>query len=319
MQNYDVIRWTAGDGPINRGPLVCAIGNFDAVHKGHQHLIEQASQMAVKQKCPLAIITFAPHPRQYFQPSGPAFLLMQRDLKNRLLAQQGANLIIEVTFNEEIQMMPAQTFVEQVLIQALNVVHLFAGADFAFGKGRAGKMESLAQNGQHNGMTAHAVQLLHKNAATIVSSTAIREAITAGNLGLAEELLGRPVTLSGPVITGDMRGRKLDFPTANIALEPCLSPPFGVYAILADLDDGQNSGKKIKGVANIGRRPTVNDRGILAEAHLFDFDADIYGCELTLYLKRWLRAEQKFDGIDALRAQISKDVAQAQKILLNLA
>lgn len=308
-------RWSVGDGVLETGGLCCAIGNFDGVHKGHQALIGKARSAARARGLPLAVICFSPHPRRYFQPDQPPFLLMDTHTKLKMLAEQQVDMVIEITFDAKLQMMGPEEFVRDVLHQALDVRHLFAGADFAFGKGRSGTMELLQEYGQPLGMAVEALSLILDEGADIITSTAIRTALQTPDLELAAALLGRVPILSGIVAEGDKRGRQLNFPTANIALQDCMAPAFGVYAIKAGLEREDGSERMLAGVANIGRRPTVNDRGILAEAHLFDFAEDIYGQRLNLYLHRFIRPEQKFDGLEALTAQIAKDVAHARDIL----
>lgn len=311
----EICRWSAGDNALNKGPLCCVIGNFDGVHKGHQALIKKAYDRAQSAGLPLAVICFNPHPRRYFQPSHPPFLLMDSQTKYALLFSQKVEQIIEITFDHAIQNMSPEGFVKDVLKDALNVKYLFAGADFAFGKGRVGTMQSLQEYGRELDMQVQAVSLVAQSAEDIISSTAIRTALENADLPKAEALLGRAHIIAGPVIEGDKRGRLLNFPTANIALADCLAPAYGVYAVTAELEDEKTQRKTLCGVANIGKRPTVNDRGILAEAHLFDFDQDIYGKRLCLYLHKFLRAEQKFTGLDALTAQIAKDAEAAKTVL----
>ncbi len=314
-KSCQTISWAVGDGPLQRGTLCCVIGNFDGVHKGHQALIAAAGERAAASALPLAVITFSPHPRRYFDPAGPAFLLTGRDLKHRLLGAQGVDIIIDVSFNQELQLMGPERFVEDVLIKAFNAGHLFAGADFAFGKGRAGSMESLHVAGQPLGLAVHSVDLVGDDNKAAVSSSLIRQALAKGDVKTAEHLSGRPPIIAGTVIMGDQRGRQLAFPTANIELGDVMAPALGVYAVEAEITAQDGSVRRAIGVANIGRRPTVNDRGLLAEAHLFDFDADIYGAQMLLFLKAFIRPERKFDGLDALKAQIARDVKSAAQIL----
>lgn len=309
------IHWTAGDPPLGLGDLVCAIGNFDGVHKGHQVVLAAARNCSVKTSLPLAVVSFSPHPRQYFRPSDPPFLLQNETAKEACLQALGVQLIIHVQFDKTLQEYSPEAFVEKVLIQAFSVKHLFAGADFAFGKGRAGSMALLAQMGQPFGLTVQPVDI-HKDIGQVaVSSSRIRTALQAGQIDLAREMLGRAPSVCGQVIMGDQRGRLLDFPTANVALGDCLEPAYGVYAVTADLVHEGRTITGLAGVTNIGRRPTVNDRGVLAETHLFDFHDDIYGGLLTIHLQAFLRPEKKFDGLDALKAQIAEDAEQARQIL----
>ena len=311
----EIQKWTVGTGALGKGEICGAIGNFDGVHKGHQALIAHAGRVAKQAGLPLAVICFDPHPRKYFQRDHAPFLLMDSHTKARMLATQGVDIVIEITFDAALQTMSPEAFVRDVLHTALNVRHLFAGADFAFGKGRAGSVEFLQESGQALGIMVESVSLVASSKQSIISSTAIRQALQKPDLALAESLLGRKHILSGLVVEGDKRGRQLNFPTANIALGECMAPAFGVYAVTAELETENGDARQLAGVANIGKRPTVNDRGILAEAHLFDFAEDIYGQRLSLNLHSFIRPEQKFDGLDALTAQIARDVASARQIL----
>ena len=169
--------------------------------------------------------------------------------------------------------------------------------------------------GKDVGLAVHPIAILTDKAQMAVSSSRIRAALQAGQIGLAADMLGRQPTVSGPIIMGDQRGRLLDFPTANLELGGCLEPAFGVYAVTAELEWADGQRQLLTGVTNIGRRPTVNDRGVLAETHLFNFDKEIYGCQMTVYLQAFLRPEQKFDGLASLREQITKDVQHARQIL----
>mgnify|MGYP005748621201 CR=1 FL=1 len=310
-----IIEWNHGDPPLAQGDLVCAIGNFDGVHKGHQVVIAAARTRANLAGLPLAVVTFSPHPRQYFCPTDSPFLLQTKSSKNACLAALGVEIIIHIHFDKTLQELSPEAFVEDVLIKAFSVTHLFAGSDFAFGKSRAGSMESLAQMGKDVGVAVHPISILTDTAQMAVSSSRIRAALQAGQIDLAADMLGRQPSVSGPSIMGDQRGRLLDFPTANLELGGCLEPAFGVYAVTAELEYANRPRQLLSGVTNIGRRPTVNDRGVLAETHLFNFNKEIYGCELTIHLQAFLRPELKFDGLDALRGQIARDVEHARQVL----
>lgn len=310
-----IFDWTHGDPPLAQHGLVCAIGNFDGVHKGHQVVIAAARTLANIEGLPLAVVTFSPHPRQYFRPSDAPFLLQTKTSKNSCLVALGVEVIIHIHFNKRLQELSPEAFVEDVLIKAFSVTHLFAGSDFAFGKSRAGSMESLAQMGKGFGLEVHPIEIFTDTAQMAVSSSRIRAALQAGQIGLAADMLGRQPSVSGPIIMGDQRGRLLDFPTANLELGGCLEPAFGVYAVTAELELADGQCQFLTGVTNIGRRPTVNDRGVLAETHLFNFNKEIYGCQMTINLQVFLRPEKKFDCLDALRDQIAKDVEHARQIL----
>jgi riboflavin kinase/FMN adenylyltransferase len=310
-----IIDWSFGNSPLAQGELICAIGNFDGVHKGHQAVIAAAKICADQFRLPLAVVTFSPHPRQYFRPSDAPFLLQTKTSKNACLAALGVEIIIHIHFNKILQKLSPEAFVEDVLIKAFSVKHLFAGSDFEFGKSRAGSMDSLAKMGKDLGLAVHPIDIFTDKGQMAVSSSRIRAALQAGQIDLATDMLGRRPSVSGLVVMGDQRGRLLDFPTANLELGSCLEPAFGVYAVIAELERLDGKHEFLTGVTNIGRRPTVNNRGVLAETYLFDFNEEIYGCHMTVHLQAFLRPEQKFDGLDDLRDQIAKDAEQARQIL----
>lgn len=303
----EIIHWTLADARRGGPPLIAAIGNFDGVHLGHRLLIQKAVQLAADQpgSCP-AVLTFDPHPRSWFRASDAPFLLADMTVKNRLLAAEGAEQIIHVTFNRALQQTRAEDFAGQVLAP-LNISHLVGGADFAFGKGRSGRLASLAGS---VGVTEMA--LLSDANGAVISSSRIRAALQSGQPELAAEMLGRAPILAGTIIAGDKRGRLLNFPTANMQLANQLHPAYGVYAIQAEIE---GLAGRFAGVANIGMRPSVTNRGVLAETHLFDFDQDIYGKRLEIQLKAFVRPEQKFSSLDALQRQIAADAEQARTIL----
>ena len=308
-----ILTWQRGATLREGAPVVAVIGNFDGVHKGHQHLIATAKMLADDLSLPLAVLTFTPHPRAFFRPQDPPFLIMDAIQKQAVLAEHGANIIVNITFDEALRVASPEEFVDEVL-RPLHIVHLFAGEDFAFGKARAGDIKTLATLGASFDMQATGVPLAFDNHHMVISSSRIRAALQAGQVDLASQMLGRPYVLSGVVSQGDQRGRTIGFPTANLSLSDQLQPAFGVYAITAKI--GQGEGAFIcDGVANIGIRPTVNDRGVLAEAHLFDFQDDIYGQRIEIALKGYVRAEMKFEGLEALRAQIAKDTETAKQML----
>ena len=209
--------------------------------------------------------------------------------------------------------MTAQQFAEDVLVSQLGIRFLYAGSDLAFGNAREGNMASLQSAQQDTQLIAQPVTLLTDENKMVISSSRIRAALQAGQVGLAADMLGTPHQISGEVLTGDQRGRLLDFPTANLGMQHYLHPAFGVYAVTAWLPDRPELGV-MRGVCNIGQRPTVNNRGVLAEAHLFEFDEDIYGQRLTLALIDYIRTEQKFPSLDALKDQIEADCNTARQI-----
>ena len=314
----EVIRWQIGDAPLDGAPLAAAIGNFDGVHRGHQKVVAAACEAAKRDGLVPTIITFDPHPREFFRQEDAPFHLADRVEKDRLLSNLQVNRIIHVSFDEALRQTDAEDFVSSVL-PALGVKQLYAGADFAFGRGRGGQVDTINHYGASVGIAAFSVPLLQDENSVVISSSRIRAALQAGDPAAAAAMLGRDWAVTGTVIKGDQRGRKIGFPTANIALETLQQPAFGVYAVETDIDDVQAaSQRRAGGVANIGIRPTFEKKDVLCEVHLFDHDCDLYGQRLMVRLKAFLRPEQRFAGIDELLAQISTDADHARRILSDM-
>lgn len=291
-----------------RGATV-ALGNFDGVHRGHTEVIK-AAHAARPQKA-LAALTFEPHPREHFRPDDPPFRLTLSAERADALAALGVTLLYELHFNHKFSLMTAESFVTEVLHEGLGARHLVCGPDFAFGRRRGGGTDFLAKQAEALGMGLTLVPLLADGAGPI-SATRIRRVLQDGYPERATADLGRPWTIRGYVAHGDARGRTIGFPTANIALGRHLEPARGVYAVTVRLPDGSSR----KGVANIGRRPTVNEGPeSRLEVNIFDFNDDIYGAELAVSLHAYIREERKFTGLDALRAQIATDAAEARRLL----
>jgi riboflavin kinase/FMN adenylyltransferase len=317
-QIAQVIRWQIGDAPLDGAPLAAAIGNFDGVHRGHQKVVAAACEAAKRDGLVPAIITFDPHPREFFRQEDAPFHLSDRVEKDRLLSNLQVDRIIHVSFNESLRRTDAKDFVSSVL-PALGVKKLYAGADFAFGRGRGGQIDTINDYGASVGIAAFSVPLLQDENSVVISSSRIRAALQAGDPAAAAEMLGRDWAVTGTVIKGDQRGRKIGFPTANIVLETLQQPAFGVYAVEVDICDGQATLQSPSGgVANIGVRPTFKKKDVLCEAHLFDRECDLYGQRLLVRLKAFLRPEKKFAGIDELLAQISTDADHARRTLSDL-
>ena len=291
-----------------RGATV-ALGNFDGVHRGHAHLLRSAH--AARPDAPLAVLTFEPHPREFFRPDDPPFRLTLSDERAAALAQMGVSLIYELPFDAALSAMPAATFVEEILHASLGAVHLASGPDFAFGHRRGGDVEFLGARAEALGMGQTVVPAF-ADAGGPVSSTRIRRLLQDGYPERASAELGRAWTIRGEVSHGDKRGRTIGFPTANIPLGRHLEPARGVYAVTMRLADGSVR----PGVANLGRRPTVSaGTESRLEVHLFDFEGDLYGQEVSVALHVFLRPEQKFAGLDALKAQIALDAVAAREVL----
>ncbi len=295
-----------------RGAAV-ALGNFDGVHRGHAHLI--ARLHAARPDAPLAVLTFEPHPRELFRPDDPPFRLTLPAEREAALAALGVTLLYEIPFDRAFSELSAGGFVEEVLGAGLGARQVACGPDFAFGHRRGGDVALLGARAEPLGMGLSVVPPL-ADAGGPISASRIRRLLQDGYPERAGAELGRPWTIRGVVAHGDARGRTIGFPTANLALGRHLEPARGVYAVTARLGDG----REVRGVANIGRRPTVNaGPESRVEAHLFDFDADLYGQELTVALHAFLRAERRFAGLDELRAQIAADARQARAVLDGIA
>jgi riboflavin kinase/FMN adenylyltransferase len=291
-----------------RGATV-ALGNFDGVHRGHAHLLRSAH--AARPGAPLAVLTFEPHPREFFRPDDPPFRLTLSGERAAALGDMGAAMVYELAFDAALSAMSAAAFVDQILHESLGAVHLACGPDFAFGHRRGGDTAYLAARAEALGMGITVVPAF-ADAGGPVSSTRIRRLLQDGYPERATAELGRAWAIRGEVRHGDKRGRTIGFPTANIQLGRHLEPARGVYAVTVRLPDGSIR----PGVANLGRRPTVNDTlESRLEAHLFDFEGDLYGQDVAVALHVFLRPEQKFAGLDALRAQIALDAAAARAVL----
>jgi riboflavin kinase / FMN adenylyltransferase len=294
--------------PEARGATV-ALGNFDGMHRGHAQVIRAAH--AARPKVPLGVLTFEPHPREHFRPEDPPFRLTLSAERAEALEALGVSLLYELRFDHEFSLMPAEAFVSEVLHQGLGARHLVCGPDFAFGRRRGGDTAFLSRRAEELGMGVTLVPLL-ADAAGPISATRIRRVLQDGYPERATADLGRPWTIRGEVAHGDARGRTIGFPTANIALGRHLEPARGVYAVTVRLPEGAWK----HGVANIGRRPTVNEGPeSRLEVNIFDFDGDLYGKELAVALHGFIREERKFSGLDALKAQIAADAAEARRLL----
>lgn len=307
------------DVPFEAHGAVVALGNFDGVHLGHQAVIGQAAQIARSKKAPLAVLTFEPHPRTFIRPQDPPFRLTPFRIKTRHLQALGVDFVFELAFDAAMMARSAENFVTEVLVGGLRIAHVVVGYDFCFGKGRAGNAALLTEFGGRHGFGVTSVAAAKRGDGPAYSSTLVREQLQAGDPKSAAATLGRPWEIEGRVEHGDARGRQLGFATANIAIGEYMEPKLGVYAVMAiDGDDESPNGITrgwIKGVANLGRRPTVGGTRVQLETHLFDFAGDLYGRHLRVALIDFIRPEMKFDGLDALKAQIAADSARARQIL----
>lgn len=298
-----------------RGAAI-AIGNFDGVHLGHQAVIGEAGRIARDTGAPWAVLTFEPHPRRVFQPDQPPFRLTPFRAKARALEAMGVDAMIVQRFNRTFSQRPAEDFVRDVLVDGFGARHVVAGYDFVFGHNRGGNCEMLLAMGQELGFGFTAVSAVEAEGGAVYSSTGIRDCLRAGDMRGAAAILGRPFAIEGRVASGDKRGRQIGFPTLNLHLGSVVRPALGVYAVRAGLHDGGGT-RWIDGVANVGKRPTFGGEDVILEAHLLDFDGDLYGQLVVVSLIEHIRAEKRFDGVDALRAQIAADTERAREILGN--
>ncbi len=285
---------------------VATIGNYDGVHLGHQTILRQLSEQAAALGLPRLVITFEPQPQEFFSPKAPARLMR---LREKLLALEdlGVDRVLCLEFDEGLAATPAPVFIQELLVKKLGIRYLIVGDDFRFGHGREGDFAMLRQAGLEHGFQVadNHSHILHGER---VSSTRIRDALAQGQLEAAAALLGRPYGVCGRVAHGDKRGRKLGFPTANIHLHRITTPLSGVYAVVLH---GVAS-EPLPGVANVGRRPTVNGTRDQLEAHLFDFDKDIYGRHVKVDFLHYLRPEQRFESLAVLTEQIARDEREAR-------
>jgi len=291
-----------------RGGTV-ALGNLDGVHIGHRAVL--AAAHSARPELPLAALTFEPHPREHFRPQDPPFRLTLLPAKAAALAAAGCAHVHAVPFDAALAAMEAEAFCDTVLHGALAARHLACGADFAFGHRRGGDAAFLSRWAEARGIGLTIVPPV-SDAAGPVSSTRIRRALQDGYPDRAAALLGRDWEVRGEVFHGDRLGRELGWPTANVWLGRHLEPARGVYAVRAVLPDGS----LVPGVANVGRRPTLGgDPETRLETHLFDWSGDLYGQEIGIRLHHFLREDATFDGLDALKAAIAADAAQARAVL----
>ena len=285
-----------------------ALGNFDGLHAGHRAVMD-AARTAGHGK--FSVATFEPPPRVYFRPGDPPFRILRPERRNALILAAGATHVFELPFNGEMAAMTDEQFVRQVLVDGLGVSHISVGFDFRFGRGRMGHAQRLASLGRALGFGVTIVEEVVGHGAK-ASSTAIRQALMAGEPEVAADLLGSPWIADGIVEPGEKNGRTFGFPTANISLGELIHPKMGVYAVRLRIE-GESEWRD--GVANFGRTPTTGLRDPLLETFIFDFDREIYGQRVEVQLIAYQRPELKFPSLDAMIEQMHKDAAEARSIL----
>ncbi len=299
--------------PVALRKAVFAIGNFDGVHRGHVTVIERAKALARTHGLPCALLTFEPHPSDFFRGAETIFRLTPLKAKAAMIEALGLDGMIVLTFDGALAELTAEAFVRDVLIGRLDAGGVVAGYDFHFGLGRGGTPAFLVAAGLRHDFPVEIVERVEADAAgplQAASSTATRRALEEGDIALATTLLGHPFTVTGSVLPGQKLGRTLGFPTANVQADPSCRLRHGIYAVRASVE-----GVTYDGVASYGRRPTVDNGAPLLETFLFDFSGDLYGKVMAVAFIAWLRAEEKFDSLEALTAQMLRDADDAKAAL----
>jgi riboflavin kinase/FMN adenylyltransferase len=294
-----------------RGGVV-AIGNFDGVHRGHQAVLERALAEARRRTAPALVLTFEPHPRVFFRPDVPLYILTPPPMKARIMAALGFSAMVEQPFTREFAGQSAEEFVTVTLDEQLGISHAVTGFDFHFGKGRQGGPAYLMEAGDRHDFGVTLVDAFRDENAEVVSSSRIRALLEEGDVSAAAGLLGYRYTVEAEVLRGKQLGRTLGFPTANMALPETTGLRHGIYAVRLRRADGTLH----DGVASFGRRPTVDENGApLLETFVFDKDLDLYGERCAVSLFAFLRGEEKFDNLETLVSQIKRDEAEARALL----
>ncbi len=289
---------------------IVALGNFDGFHLGHQAVVGRAVERARAERRPALVATFDPHPVRLFKPDTLPFRLTTLDQRQALFGAAGVDAMIVFHFDRALAGLTAEAFVAERLAGLLKVAGVVTGEDFTFGKRKAGDVATLAALGARHGFGAETVGAVTLDGAP-VSSTGIRDALRHGEPRVAGRLLTRPFAIAGVVQHGDKVGRMIGYPTANVDLANYLRPAYGIYAVTARLEDG----RVLRGAANLGIRPTFDPPKELLEPYFFDFDEDLYGQEIEVSLVDYLRAEAKFDSLEALTAQMDADCERARAAL----
>ena len=299
------------EAPLRDG--VIALGNFDGFHGGHQAVVGRAVRHARDEGRPAIVATFDPHPVRFFKPDAAPFRLTTLDQRQELFAAAGADAMLVLPFDAALAGTSAEDFISGLLLDRFGARGVVTGADFVFGKGRGGDVVALADHARRLGFFTEMVAPVD-DADEVISSSRIRDALQHGDCATAARLLTRPFTVRGIVQHGDKNGRLLGFPTANIDMSNYLRPRYGIYAVTGRLPDG----RVLKGAANLVIRPSFTPPKELLEPHFFDFAEDLYGQEIDVAFHAFLRPEAKFDGMDALMAQIAADCEDARDLLAHL-
>jgi len=293
-----------------------AIGNFDGVHLGHQAVIDIARSNAQRLGAPLGILTFEPHPREFFAPDAPPFRLMNAETRANRLDKLGVDRLYQLPFDAVLASLSPEAFAQEVLVEGLGLRHVVVGTDFHFGKGRAGTVSDLKTFGEAMGFEVTVAKLLSV-ADGEVSSTNIRKALTDGRPVDAAKMLGHWHRVDGEVFGGDKRGREIGYPTANMSINRLHPPKFGIYAVKVDVLTGPHQGT-YDGAASVGVRPMFGDNKPNLETYIFDFSGDLYGEHLSVAFVEYLRPEAKFNSLEELVSQMDADCNRAREILASV-
>ncbi|WP_087910524.1 bifunctional riboflavin kinase/FAD synthetase [Croceicoccus marinus] len=311
-----MIRLSATD-PIPdklRGAVI-ALGNFDGVHRGHQQVIAQARALAQERGAPLIVATFDPHPVRYFAPDLPPFRLTSLDQRQELFAGLGAAAMLVFQFDHALATTSAEDFIDDVLADRLAAGGVVTGHDFTFGKGRRGNVAMLRERCAGLGIAVRIVAPV-EDGGDVVSSTRVRHALAAGDPQEAARLLTRPFAIRGEVVHGAKLGRSIGFPTANLLMGSYLRPRFGIYAITGRVLTGPlANGPVMTGAANLGVRPSFDPPTELLEPYFFNFQGDLYGQTIEVALHHFIRPEEKYETLEALKDQIARDCDEARRLL----
>ena len=320
-----IIKWKFGDNtPKIDKNIAIAIGNFDGIHQGHVKLLETAKLQAHENNLDFGVVTFDPHPRDFFNSGNSSFKLLDSWEKENLLSQIGVNYLIIIEFNEELKNCSANDFLSKILNDTFKVTKMFAGSNFRFGKNREGTIEGNRNFARRLGLDIIAVDLKQTHSIKgkeleTISSQRIRKLIQNGQLDIANSLLGRNWCITGIVEKGKQQGREIGFPTANLNIKNFLKPPLGVYVTrlkIIDQKELENSNDWLPSISNIGTRPTVSGDSINLETHIIDlnnkdFDINLYGKRIRVELLDFLRSEKKFNSLSELKKQIEFDTKKA--------
>ena len=319
----NIIKWKIGDiPPPIEEQLAVAIGNFDGIHHGHVKLLNECKLQAKESNLAFGVVTFDPHPRDFFNPKNPSFKLLDYEEKQTLLSKLGVKFLIIIEFNEQLKNCNPEDFLSKILNENFNIVKMFAGSNFKFGKNREGSIENTKTYAKSIGLEIVSINLKKTNFISengIISSQKIRLLIQNGQLKLANDLLGRNWCITGTVEKGKQQGREIGFPTANLNLKNFLKPPLGVYISKLKIISSKNPeicNDWLPSISNIGTRPTVSGDSINLETHIIDFkennfDSNLYGRRIKVELIEFLRPEKKFKSLAELQKQIEVDTKRA--------